>query len=80
MPEQLTQCVLLGQKNACSETDRLKIWGGESGWIGRGFIDQQNGNVIPDRIGPPAASTLQAFSIFFQGKRLLAVRANQDVE
>jgi len=44
------------------------------------FIHQQNGNVIAHRIYSPALPALQAFPCFFLHQRLLAYRANQDVE
>ena len=42
------------------------------------FIDQQNGNVVPDWIDAPAGAALQA--LVFQRERLFAGGADQHVE
>jgi hypothetical protein len=56
------------------------IWRSASGGVdGRG-VDQQDRNAVLDRIHPAAFAAFQARRIFFQDERLLASRANQDVE
>jgi hypothetical protein len=51
-----------------------------SGWLGRGLINQKDRNVVAYRIDAAAFSTFQALAILFQHERLLANRANEDVE
>jgi hypothetical protein len=51
-----------------------------SGRVDSGFIDQKNWNIIAHRIHPAAFSALQALAVFFQRKRFLAQRANQNIE
>jgi hypothetical protein len=50
--------------------------GASSGGIDNSFVDQQNGNVVPDRIHTFAFGALKALSGVFQSKRLLAKGAN----
>jgi hypothetical protein len=47
-----------------------------SGRINNSLIDQQDGNVIPDRVNPPASRTFETFSCVFEGERFFAQRAN----
>jgi len=51
-----------------------------SGGVGDGFVDQQNRDVVPNRVDAAAFGALQAFSRFFEQQWLLAYRANQDVQ
>ncbi len=51
-----------------------------SGGIHRGLVDQQNRNVVPDRVNPPTLVTLEDFRVHLQYQRLLANGAYQDVE
>jgi hypothetical protein len=51
---------------------------GCSGGIGYGFVNQQNGNVVPDLIDPLAGAALQALSIVLQSERLFAGGADQN--
>lgn len=45
-----------------------------------GFIDQQNGDVVPHGIDAVACAAFQALAGFFLHQGLLARWANQDVE
>jgi hypothetical protein len=51
-----------------------------SGSFDLGLIHQQNRNVIADGVNPVALTTFQAFAVSFQGQRLLADWANQNVQ
>jgi hypothetical protein len=51
-----------------------------SGGINHSLVNQQNGNIVPDGVHATASRAFQAGAIFFQGERLLARRANQNVE
>jgi hypothetical protein len=51
-----------------------------SGGLGNGFVHQQNGNVIPNRIDAVALSALEALPFVLERQWLLADRANQHVE
>jgi hypothetical protein len=51
-----------------------------SGRINDGFIDQHDRNSVPHRVHSAALGTLQTLALVFQGKCLLADRADQDVE
>jgi hypothetical protein len=44
------------------------------------FVNQQDRNVVPHRIGPVTFSTLQRRSFIFHPERLLARRADQQIE
>jgi hypothetical protein len=44
------------------------------------FVDQQNGNIIPDRVNSSALGALETFSCVFESERLFAERAYQYVE
>jgi hypothetical protein len=44
------------------------------------LVDQQNGNIIPDRVNSSALSALETLSCVFEGQRLFAERAYQYVE
>jgi hypothetical protein len=44
------------------------------------FVDQQNGNIIPDRVNSSALSALETVSCVFESERLFAERAYQYVE
>ncbi len=52
----------------------------ESGWIDRRLIDQQNGDVIPDRINPVARAALERLRVHLENKGLFAGGANQDLK
>jgi hypothetical protein len=52
-----------------------------SGRVDGSFIDQQNRNIVPDRVDAPALNALQAFSIFLTlQQRFLAHWADEDVQ
>jgi hypothetical protein len=53
---------------------------GRSCRIGDGFVDQQNRNIVPNRIDAPALGALQAFSVFLEQQRFFAHGADQDVQ
>ena len=61
----------------------IKLQRGEtadvSGGIDYSFVDQQNGNVVPDWVNPPARAALQVLSPF-RRNRLPAGGTDQDVE
>jgi hypothetical protein len=48
--------------------------------IDLGFIHQQNWNVIADGVNPAALGAFQAFAISLHSQRLLADRANQNIQ
>jgi len=54
--------------------------GARSRRIDDGLIDQENWNVVPNRVDAAALGALQAFPSFFEHQRFSAQRANQDVE
>jgi hypothetical protein len=51
-----------------------------SGGIDDGFVDQQNGNVVPNGIDPLAGAALQALAFPLQREGLFTGGADQDVE
>ena len=51
-----------------------------SGGVDGSFVDEKDRNPVPHRIHSPARPTFQAFMIRGSGERLLAGRADQDVE
>jgi len=53
---------------------------GRSGRIDDSFIDQQNGNVVPDWIDPSAGAAFQALAVPFQHERFSAGGADQDIQ
>jgi hypothetical protein len=44
--------------------------------INRSFIHQQDGNVVPDGINPPACGALEAVSCVLEEERFLTNRAD----
>ena len=83
MCSDLTHCVALQLKSEIYGPAWIKLHLGEtgcSGGIGYGFIDQQNGNVVPNWINPLACAAFQALSVLFQGERFLADRTDEDVQ
>jgi len=48
--------------------------------VDRGFIYQQNRNVVADWINPMALAAFQAFSVALDAQRLLAHWANQNIQ
>jgi hypothetical protein len=69
----LTICVV-------SETATGEFCLARSGHFNRGGVDQQNRDVVLNRIDAAAFATLQAFGFVLQRERLLANRANQNIE
>jgi hypothetical protein len=51
-----------------------------SAGIGHGFVDQQNGNVVPNWIDPLAGAAFQTLPVLFQRERFLALGTDQDVK
>ena len=80
--QRLTLCVFVGQESA--EIPKTGLMGSPasscSGWLGDGFVHQQNGNIIPHRIDAMALATFQALAILPNCERLLAHRADQNVQ
>jgi hypothetical protein len=50
------------------------------GRIDDGFVDQHDWDAVPYRVNAVALAALQTLSVVFQRQRLLADRADQDVE
>jgi hypothetical protein len=77
----LTLGVVLAQKRVADgpEWVVLERRAGRSRGVGGGFIDQENRNVVPNRVDTPALGALQAFPIFFEQQGFFAQRTNQNV-
>jgi hypothetical protein len=52
----------------------------KSGLLNNSFVNQQDRNVVSDRIDAPAFGALETLAFVFQHQPLLAERANQDIE
>jgi hypothetical protein len=48
--------------------------------VGPSLVDQENGDIVANRVDAPALVALKAFSVFLEQQRLLARGADQDIE
>jgi hypothetical protein len=74
----VTQGVVLGRKASILDPEGVKTH--NSSRVDRGFIDEQDGNVISHRIDSAASRALERFWIGAQFQGLLAGRADQQIE